>query len=303
MKMFTPLLLVVIATLILAACAPTDPIIESEATQPGGAVTDSTSEPITSTEVPSDPTARPILDVQSVTAEVLIPTIIPSLAVETHITPNPSAQPPAGTEKWIELAKQDLAKRLSIDLSQITFIEYRNVTWPDGSLGCPQPDMGYIQIMIDGYAIWLGAGKQVYEYHGSGDRDPFLCERSDEFVPPGLESLIVEAKQDLAQRLSISVTRISLVKAEVVVWPDSSLGCPQPGMLYKQVPEDGALVILLVEGNVYEYHIGGSRGLFLCEKVYKDPNPPPQLDLYNLTPQRTTPPPAPDNSIPPGADK
>jgi hypothetical protein len=177
-------LTLLLGALLLTACAPADPIPESEAVQPGETAADSTPEPIPPTETHSVPTARPTLDVQSVTAEALVPTIIPTLAVETQVTPNPSAQPPAGTEKWIEFAKQDLAKRLIIDLSQITFIEFRSVTWPDGSLGCPQPDMAYIQIMIDGYAIWLGAGEQVYEYHGSGDRDPFLCESPVQLAPP-----------------------------------------------------------------------------------------------------------------------
>ena len=112
----------------------------------------------------------------------------------------------------------------------------------------------------------------------------------------GLEGLIAKAREDLAQRLSISPDQISLVEAAMAVWPDSSMGCPQPGMEYLQVPEDGALIILRAEGNLYEYHTGGRRGLFLCEKKYKSPSPPPQIDLTDLTP------PAPDNSIPPGED-
>jgi len=122
-----------------------------------------------------------------------------------------------------------------------------------------------------------------------------------------MECLIEKAKEDLAQRLSIENTQISLVEAREVVWPDASLGCPQPGMKYKQVPEDGALIILQVEEKIYEYHTGGSRGLFLCEKAYKDTTPPPQIDITNLTPQvldKNNPPPAtPDNSIPPGEDQ
>ncbi|MCI0549989.1 MAG: hypothetical protein L0287_03465 [Anaerolineae bacterium] len=118
----------------------------------------------------------------------------------------------------------------------------------------------------------------------------------------GLESLIEKAKEDLAQRLSISVTQISLVQAAGVVWPDSSMGCPQPGMVYLQVPEDGALIILQADGKVYKYHYGGSRGLFLCEMVYKDPDQPPLIDIFNLTP-RAPDSPTPDNSIPPGEDK
>ena len=101
---------------------------------------------------------------------------------------------------------------------------------------------------------------------------------------PGLQALIEAAKVDLAQRLNILATQIDFVEAKSVVWPDSSLGCPQPGMRYKQVQEDGALIILQVQGVVYEYHIGGTRGLFLCEKNDKDPYTPPKLDINNLTP-------------------
>lgn len=120
----------------------------------------------------------------------------------------------------------------------------------------------------------------------------------------GLLHLVDMAKEDLSQRLAISVTQIILVEAKEVVWPDASLGCPQPGMKYKQVPEDGALIILQVAEINYEYHNGGNRGLFLCEKSLKDSYSPPELDILNLMPP---PPdknlPTPDNSIPPGEDQ
>jgi len=119
----------------------------------------------------------------------------------------------------------------------------------------------------------------------------------------GLEALIEKAKKDLAQRLPIPTTQINLVEAKAVVWPDSSLGCPQPGMAYLQVPEDGALIVLEARGNIYEYHNGGKRGLFLCEKVLKNPTPRPQIDIFNLTPQKSDTSSTPDNSIPPGEDK
>jgi len=126
-------------------------------------------------------------------------------------------------------------------------------------------------------------------------------------VDPGLQHLVDQVKEDLAQRLSIPTTQISLVEAREVVWPDASLGCPQPGMKYKQVPEDGALIIVQVGETIYEYHNGGSRGLFLCETLYKEPSPPPKLDIFNLTPsskdKESSPPTTPDNSIPPGEDQ
>lgn len=122
-------------------------------------------------------------------------------------------------------------------------------------------------------------------------------------VDPGLQSLVEMAKEDLAQRLSIPVAQINLTEAKAVVWPDTSMGCPQPGMAYLQIPEDGALIVLQVNGISYEYHNGGNRGLFLCEKTYKDLNPPAKIDLFNLTPSKSDPPATPDNSIPPGEDQ
>ena len=93
--------------------------------------------------------------------------------------------------------------------------------------------------------------------------------------PSGIESVIEKAKDDLAQRLAISVAQITLVEAKEVVWPDSSLGCPQPGMEYLQVPEDGAQILLQAQEKVYDYHVGGARGLFLCENASGSPYPPP----------------------------
>lgn len=123
----------------------------------------------------------------------------------------------------------------------------------------------------------------------------------------GLQNLIERAKEDLAKRLNIVLTQISLIDAQAVVWPDASLGCPQPGMQYKQVPEDGALIVLQVDGITYEYHNGGSRGLFLCQKLNEKPSPPPKIDFFNLTPsspgETNSGAPTPDNSIPPGENQ
>ncbi len=83
-------------------------------------------------------------------------------------------------------------------------------------------------------------------------------------VQPGLDPLIAKAKADLADRLGISADDIETVSAEAVVWPDGSLGCPQPGMEYTQVLVDGAKIVLYAQGKTWEYHSGGTRDPFLC---------------------------------------
>ncbi len=77
---------------------------------------------------------------------------------------------------------------------------------------------------------------------------------------------IAEAIEDLAQRQSIPPSEVEVVSVEEVVWPDSSLGCPQPGMRYRQVLQDGMRIILRANGRQYTYHSGGRRAPFLCER-------------------------------------
>jgi hypothetical protein len=65
-------------------------------------------------------------------------------------------------------------------------VEMRTVVWPDGSLGCPEPDVAYIQVQRDGLLIRLRARRRVYQYHSGGGRPPFLCEHPivPEDIPP-----------------------------------------------------------------------------------------------------------------------
>jgi hypothetical protein len=86
----------------------------------------------------------------------------------------------------------------------------------------------------------------------------------------GLQNLIDKAIADLAQWLSIPATQIKVVEATLVVWPDSSLGCPQPGMAYAQVLTPGYLILLEADGKLYEYHANRDTYVIFCE----NPSPP-----------------------------
>ena len=81
----------------------------------------------------------------------------------------------------------------------------------------------------------------------------------------GSQGLIEKAKEDLAQRLSISRIQINLVEMTEVEWSDSSLGCPQPGMDYLQVITPGYLILLGVDAQRYEYHSNRDTYFVLCE--------------------------------------
>ena len=87
---------------------------------------------------------------------------------------------------------------------------------------------------------------------------------------PGPPVLIERAKVDLAQRLSIPTSQIKAIETKEAVWPDASLGCPQPGSVYAQIPTPGYLVTLEYDGNEFEYHVGIHGNVLYCE----NPKPP-----------------------------
>jgi hypothetical protein len=207
---------------------------------------------------------------------------------EISVTPQPSLEAseinlPAAAEPSVRLARADLAQRLGLAPEAIKLVSVEAVEWSDASLGCPQPGMMYAQVITPGFLVVLEAGGATYTYHTDMGRFAVLCEKeseastgsgttvSGEAATPDPDSpyysLVMKAVEDLAGRLSIQGEEIELLEVKEVVWPDSSLGCPQPGMAYKQVPMDGLLIRLRVDGRIYEYHSGGSRDPFLCEQT------------------------------------
>lgn len=108
----------------------------------------------------------------------------PTTTTEGDVNP-PTSQPADPTEAAIV----DLSRRLLVTRDQIEVVETREVTWPDGALGCPEDGMGYTQATVDGTQVILQVDDRVYVYHAGDDGVSFLCPSDDkdggyDFVPP-----------------------------------------------------------------------------------------------------------------------
>jgi hypothetical protein len=90
-------------------------------------------------------------------------------------TPAPT-DPPTLPADPVEQAKADLAAHLRVDPAQVTVVSTAEVTWRDGSLGCPEPGMFYTQALIPGIRTILEVAGKQYHYHSGGHRAPFRCE-------------------------------------------------------------------------------------------------------------------------------
>jgi hypothetical protein len=97
-------------------------------------------------------------------------------------------------------------------------------------------------------------------------------------IDSALTPFVDQAKADLAQRQGAEIASIAVIEARSVTWPDPGLGCPQPGMAYKQVPVDGLLIRLSLGGKTFSYHSGNGKPPFLCEQPAANPAAPPRMD-------------------------
>ncbi len=130
---------------ILAACRPVAPRASDAVTAPGG------------------PELRPLTPL--------------TLSVESVITQEGTVETGEGINNpLVKQALLDLSERLGVGPDAITLVQAESVVWPDGSLGCPRPDMGYKQVQQDGMRMVFKAQGRLFEYHSGGSRPPFLCE-------------------------------------------------------------------------------------------------------------------------------
>jgi len=76
----------------------------------------------------------------------------------------------APAPELLQLARRDLAARLNVPEDSVRVASTRPQTWPDASLGCPQPDKMYAQVTTPGFVIELESGGKTYRYHSDLQR-------------------------------------------------------------------------------------------------------------------------------------
>lgn|SRR5690606_26006394 len=57
-----------------------------------------------------------------------------------------------------------------------------------------------------------------------------------------------------AEQLGVGADDITVVSVDAMEWPDSSLGCPQPDMIYAAVITPGYQVTIEAQGTTYAVH-------------------------------------------------
>jgi len=84
--------------------------------------------------------------------------------------------PPPAAKKAVELATQDLAQTEGIPRETMRLVSVEPVEWSDASLGCPEPEMVYAQVITPGFLIILEAKGKTFEYHTDAGRFVVQCQ-------------------------------------------------------------------------------------------------------------------------------
>jgi hypothetical protein len=83
--------------------------------------------------------------------------------------------------------------------------------------------------------------------------------------PSDADAAVQAAINDLAARLKIAPENVQVASVQAMDWPDTSLGCPKPGMFYAQVITLGYKIVLSVEGKQVEYHADKKGRVVTCQ--------------------------------------
>ncbi len=74
-----------------------------------------------------------------------------------------------------------------------------------------------------------------------------------------------QAAQDVAaESLGVEPEDVTVLEITSAEWPDASLGCPQPGMMYAQVLTSGYQATVEVDGETYDVRMDTKGNGFIC---------------------------------------
>ena len=107
--------------------------------------------------------------------------------------------------------------------------------------------IGIIGLLLVGYAFFSGS-------------------LSSDSISGSAEPLMKRAKEDLANCKGIDKEKIAVAVVKAVNWPDTGLGCPEPGMVYARVITRDYRILLSYDGKIYEYHSDQGGRVIYCQQ-------------------------------------
>ena len=188
----------------------------------------------------------------------------PDKSDPTQVT-NPDQSPEEGEPLPPEAAiraREELAKYLDIEISEVEIISQEQADWSDSCLGLGGPAESCLAAITPGWRVDLLAEGVSYIARTDklGDRvrfenlvvdlpvePPFAQPPEDGSVPEA----VLKARQMLANTLDLSVEKVEIVSYDHTDWPNGCLGLPTKDMMCTEAIVPGWRVELSADGQSF----------------------------------------------------
>lgn len=94
------------------------------------------------------------------------------------VTPLPTGEPVATSQIPRAVRRAvvaDAAKRFNVAESAVVLARAEQLTWSDGSLGCPEPGRMYTQMLVAGFRVVATTGAGELTYHTDSRANAVTC--------------------------------------------------------------------------------------------------------------------------------
>jgi len=169
-----------------------------------------------------------------------------------------------------DIARQTVALALGIAPDSAKVISTVPRDFPDASLGCPQPDMAYAQVITPGFQVLVEADGRRFDVRVAGTTGR-ICHRRKAATPAVEEEasprkLAEAARQDLADRLGVHPDSITVTGLRRLKPGESLPGCGEVCTGDSAPTECAVLARLQAGGRAFDY-IAGPAGVRPCPAI------------------------------------
>lgn len=91
--------------------------------------------------------------------------------------------PAVARERAVERARKHLSEKLGVPTGEVKLVSAKAMTWSDTSLGCPEPDRMYAQVLVDGHEVLLEAQGETHRLHVSRKRIVVCIDKAPRLGP------------------------------------------------------------------------------------------------------------------------
>ena len=83
-------------------------------------------------------------------------------------------------------------------------------------------------------------------------------------IPPQANAAVEQVRQAVATKTGAALASVTVNSVTALNWPDSALGCPQPGVMYSQLVTPGYKIVVSAKGQTFEYHSDRGSHVVTC---------------------------------------